>query len=84
MSFAVCCDGSGSSSDSSSSAKVGEAGQDTTTEQGTAAEQDSATEEAEVKTEYHVGDILKDGDVQIVYAASGEYQEENEYIKVSF
>ena len=79
--FAVMAMGSGSSSDSSSSAKVGEAGQDTTTEQGTAAEQDSATEEAEVKTEYHVGDILKDGDVQSVYAASGEYQEENEYMK---
>ena len=76
--FAVMAMGSGSSSDSSSSAKAGEAAQDTTTEQGTAAEQDSATE---VKTEYHVGDILKDGDVQIVYAASGEYQEENEYMK---
>jgi hypothetical protein len=32
-----------------------------------------------VKDIYHVGDILMDGDVKIVYMSSGEYNEENQY-----
>ena len=33
----------------------------------------------EPKTLYNVGDILQDGDVQIVYSASGEYISENQF-----
>lgn len=42
------------------------------------AENEAPTEEA-VQTVYHVGDILQDGDMKIVYMASGDYIEENEY-----
>lgn len=34
---------------------------------------------AEVQTDYHVGDILMDGDMKIVYMSSGVYAEENKY-----
>ena len=34
---------------------------------------------AEPKIAFNVGDILQDGDVQIVYVASGEYVSDNEY-----
>ena len=30
---------------------------------------------------YRVGDVLQDGDMRITYIASGEYQEENEYLQ---
>lgn len=33
------------------------------------------------KTEYYVGDILMDGKMKIVYMASGEYVEENEFMQ---
>jgi RNA polymerase subunit RPABC4/transcription elongation factor Spt4 len=42
------------------------------------ADTESAAPEAE-KTAYQVGDILMDGDMKIVYVASGVYEEENEY-----
>ena len=32
------------------------------------------------KTEYHVGDILEDGNTKIVYIASGDYNEENSFL----
>ena len=35
----------------------------------------------EVKTVYHVGDILQDGDTKIVYVASGPYESDNEYLQ---
>ena len=35
----------------------------------------------EVKEVYRVGDILKDGNVKIVYVSSGEYVEENEFLQ---
>ena len=38
-------------------------------------------ESEEVKTEYHVGDVLQDGDMKIVYIASGEYKEENQFMQ---
>lgn len=51
-----------------------------------AAEETKAADQAsepseEVKTVYHVGDILKDGDTKIVYAASGPYESDNEYLQ---
>ncbi len=47
-----------------------------------AANVDSGANEAEnVQTVYHVGDILQDGNLEIVYMASGEYAEENEYLQ---
>ncbi len=35
----------------------------------------------EVKTIYNVGDILKDGDLEIVYMSSGEYVSDNEFLQ---
>jgi RNA polymerase subunit RPABC4/transcription elongation factor Spt4 len=45
------------------------------------AEEPEASEAPVQQTEYRVGDILQDGNLQIVYAASGVYQEENEYMQ---
>ncbi len=73
--FAVMALGSGSSGDSSAT-KVGEVSDTEATD--TASTESTVVEE---KTEYHVGDVLKDGDVQIVYVASGEYTEENEFMQ---
>ena len=70
--FATMAMGSGSSGESTTT-KVGEV------ESADSGESSSDETQVEEKTEYHVGDILKDGDVQIVYVASGEYQEDNEY-----
>lgn len=33
------------------------------------------------QTVYHVGDVLNDGDLQIVYMSSGIYKEENEFLQ---
>ncbi|MBQ0059317.1 MAG: DUF4352 domain-containing protein [Lachnospiraceae bacterium] len=72
--FAAMAMGSGSSS-SSEPSKVGEV----------KAESEAVSEEAaapvEEKTEYHVGDILSANDMEIVYAASGEYVEDNEFMQ---
>ncbi len=35
----------------------------------------------EVQTVYHVGDILHDGDMDIVYMSSGTYAEDNEFLQ---
>ena len=72
----------GSGSDDEEATKVGEvAGEEVfeTEEKVESAGEESKEEVA--KTEYHVGDILKDGDMQIVYVASGEYKEENEFMQ---
>ena len=45
--------------------------------------QEASAAEGEIQTVYHVGDILRDGDMDIVYAASGEYTEENEFMQPS-
>lgn len=37
--------------------------------------------EAPVKTEYSVGDILQDGNLKIIYAASGVYHEDNQFLQ---
>lgn len=42
---------------------------------------ESTAPKAEAKTEYSVGDILQDNDLQIVYMSSGDYVEENEYLQ---
>jgi RNA polymerase subunit RPABC4/transcription elongation factor Spt4 len=77
-------------SDSTTPQKVGTVGESSAPETGassettpeTTAAAESAAEstvpEAE-KTAYQVGDILMDGDMKIVYVASGVYEEENEY-----
>lgn len=61
--------------------QVGTVGQSTNVEQSNAAENEKETEQPtqEAKTAYSVGDILMDGDMKIVYVASGEYKEENEF-----
>lgn len=81
--FALMSLGSGSSD---SPTKVGEVSQNesaaVTESAAESAASTEATDEAiETKEEYHVGDILMDGDVQIVYVASGEYVEENQYMQ---
>lgn len=72
--------GSGSTANSTPT-KVGEVGNTNETENGTTQKDASAQEAVEEKTEYHVGDVLQDGDMEIVYVASGEYQEDNEFLK---
>ena len=41
----------------------------------------SSAPQTDVKTVYKVGDILQDGDMKIVYTASGEYKEDNEFLQ---
>ncbi len=72
--------------DTNKAQKVGTVGDTTSQEPSstTETEIDAETEseiptEETVQTEYHVGDILQDGDMKIVYIASGDYVEENEY-----
>ena len=74
--FVALAIGCGSSADEETTSKVGEIEQpDETTED---TEEETAVE---LKSEYHVGDIINDGDLQIVYVASGEYQESNEFMQ---
>ncbi|MCD8045282.1 MAG: DUF4352 domain-containing protein [Clostridiales bacterium] len=42
-------------------------------------ENDAVGADEEAQTEYYVGDILQDGDMKIVYMASGVYTEDNEF-----
>jgi len=78
-----------SESNPKSSADDGQrAAQEQVAEQDQQAEQQAASESEpepepapEVKSVYRVGDTLDDGGVQIVYAASGEYAEENEFLQ---
>lgn len=67
--------GCGSTSNDSAT-KVGEVSQETNSET-----TETAETTAEAKTDYYVGDILMDGDVQIVYVASGEYTEDNDFLQ---
>lgn len=89
IAFAACS----GSAQSSSPKKTGEVGKSETEAAAgeTAAatgESDTATKDAaesespaNVKTVYKVGDILQDGDTQIVYVSSGDYQEDNEFMQ---
>lgn len=52
-----------------------------TTEEVTTTESTTEEATAEIKDIYEVGDILMDGDMKIVYKASGEYHSDNEYIQ---
>ena len=71
VAFAAMAAGSGSSG-SGTASKVGEV----TTTEAAQSEEEQTTEQKDV---YQVGDVIKDGGLQIVYVASGEYQEENPY-----
>ncbi len=42
---------------------------------------DEEQQEEPVQTVYHVGDILQDGNLEIVYMSSGEHVEENEFMQ---
>ncbi len=57
--------------------KVGEVGSETTSE---TSSEDSSSQEA-TQDIYHVGDILEDGNLQIVYMSSGTHVEDNEYLQ---
>lgn len=78
--FVALAIGCGSSSEDETPTKIGEVEQTDAPENTT---QEKAQEETavEVKTEYHVGDTIPDGDLQIVYVASGEYKETNEFMQ---
>ena len=78
--FVALAIGCGSSSEDETPTKIGEVEQTDAPENTT---QEKAQEETavEVKTEYHVGDTILDGDLQIVYVASGEYKETNEFMQ---
>lgn len=67
---------SSSSAEEQAAAETEEAAADTTEE---TAEAEAA--EADVQTIYHVGDTLHDGNMDIVYIASGEYTETNEFLQ---
>lgn len=85
--------GSSGSSSNNGSQKVGEVSEGTSAESSiaesnapadgaaeTAADTDeTAAAAAPIQENYKVGDILMDGDVKIVYAASGNYVEDNEF-----
>ncbi len=86
--FFAVISASGGDGDSGSVTKVGTVSDGAssvssdTGEAEAAAASESASSEgaaAEVQTDYHVGDILMDGDMKIVYMSSGVYTEENEY-----
>ncbi|MCR5793393.1 MAG: DUF4352 domain-containing protein [Lachnospiraceae bacterium] len=80
--FAAMALGSSSETEESKPQKVGEVKEEVSKEEEKTEEtEEPAAESEEVKSEYHVGDTLKDGDLSIVYAASGEYKEENEYMQ---
>lgn len=69
--------------DSEGTKKVGEVGQSTAPSASSdASAQGTKPTERETEpaqAEYHVGDILQDGNTRIVYMSSGEYHEENQY-----
>ncbi len=89
------CVGGGGKSDSKTAEKVGEvattaaAAENAPATETTAAEEPAETEteasetetEADAPTEFYVGDIVRDGDTEIVYMSSGEYQENNEFMQ---
>lgn len=91
--IAVIAGASGSSGDrDTDTKKVGEVGQND--KDGAAAAgsgnseaadvteaEGSETPEKEAQTVYHVGDILHDGNMDIVYVASGDYTEDNEFMQ---
>lgn len=58
--------------------KKDEASENTPGETSDKAQDEAPSEPA--KTEYYVGDILMDGNMKIVYMASGEYIEENDFL----
>ncbi len=74
--------GGGSDKDNGSK-KVGEVNQSTTSQDTNTNDATSTTSEEDVQTVYHVGDILKDGDMEIVYMSSGEHIEDNEFMQPS-
>ncbi len=72
-----------SGSKSSGTTQVGTVSTSGTSSSGKTTQSSSKTAEPtpEPKTIYNVGDILQDGNVQIVYSACGEYVSDNEYIQ---
>jgi RNA polymerase subunit RPABC4/transcription elongation factor Spt4 len=70
----------GNDSGSNGTQKVGTVGETTDSSQSAEnAETGEESGEEEVQSVYHVGDVLMDGTTKIVYMASGDYVEENEY-----
>lgn len=77
--------GGSGSKDSSNNGdkKVGEVASSQSTAADTNQSTESAIEKAEenVQTVYKVGDILHDGNMDIVYVSSGDYKEENQFMQ---
>ncbi len=78
----------GGGNDDNDTKKIGEVSQTSSTNpESTNSSSEStatdATETTEVQTVYHVGDILKDGDLEIVYMSSGEHIEDSEFMQAA-
>ena len=71
---AVSC--GGDNGDAGETKKIGEV---SATQSNQLKENSEEQKNTEVQTVYHVGDILHDGDMDIVYAASGDYVSENQF-----
>jgi RNA polymerase subunit RPABC4/transcription elongation factor Spt4 len=79
---------SGSKSSSNDTKKIGEvssSGTDTNTDSSSTNNDENTSQESEeeVQTVYKVGDILHDGNMDIVYISSGDYDESNQYLQPS-
>ena len=72
-------DGSGTNQSGSDQAASNQASGQVSGDQADSAAGGAAA--AEEKTIYRVGDILQDGDTQIVYVGSGDYQSDNEFLQ---
>ena len=60
-----------------------ETGADDAAAQDTAEESAESTTEENMQTVYHVGDVLEEDNLQIIYMSSGEYEESNEFLQPS-
>ncbi|MCF0242143.1 MAG: DUF4352 domain-containing protein [Treponema sp.] len=79
--MSLCCSfvsGCGSSSEKSSDKEEIKETETAAKEEKT---EEKKEEKVEKKTEYHVGDTIQDGDVKIIYLASGEYIEDNDFLQ---
>ena len=71
----------GSSSTKEEPTKVGEVNADADNTDAKEGDEKDTAETSSAQTEYRVGDILQTSDFKIVYVASGEYEEANEFLK---
>ncbi|MBR5342815.1 MAG: DUF4352 domain-containing protein [Oscillospiraceae bacterium] len=82
--------GGGGKSGSSEAKQIGTVSQTSTSSQESGTKESASKEESRTKTNeptpapksvYNVGDILLDGDIKIVYMASGDYLSDNQFLQ---